>query len=351
MLQRPLLALALSLATGFVPGVALAGEIVSPDMLVLGLKTRPQLEHEPCGYRVSWIKWDSGFRASLQVGDRIVAVDGVQVPCPPRLTLDPERDRPTNSQIRELTQWGPGGVFEAAAWKERGLKDGAKVRLTVLRRPADGDGTRPVDASGILRAARTYTDERGRTVLGAGGPPSTERDAFPSTWGRWYEDFTDQAERVLDGGWRSTGFDNRRLLAEHLAHRERVDFLAARYPGPFSSSIREDWERVRIALLGRQYRLSETDRAHLAAGAVPPTINPPAADATPRQVMEVFVAAAKWGADPAWRSTLATWRLTGATGGAGRFEPSFVFSPGVLEGTFERVAGGLKRDVLDIRVA
>jgi hypothetical protein len=46
------------------------------DTLHTGLVTSEELEAKPYGFRVTWIKWDSGFRGTdLQIGDRIVGMD------------------------------------------------------------------------------------------------------------------------------------------------------------------------------------------------------------------------------------------------------------------------------------
>ena len=62
-----------------------AQEIVGAE-LGSGLQTTPMLDANPPCLRVSWIRWDSGFRGSgLRIGDRIVAVNGVPVTKPSTL--------------------------------------------------------------------------------------------------------------------------------------------------------------------------------------------------------------------------------------------------------------------------
>jgi len=48
------------------------------DSIVSGVTTTEEIEAEPYGFRVTWIRWDSGFRDSgLRMGDRVVPCNSV----------------------------------------------------------------------------------------------------------------------------------------------------------------------------------------------------------------------------------------------------------------------------------
>jgi hypothetical protein len=52
-------------------------ELVDNDNIRARVSTSTKLNFAPCGYRISWIDFDSGFRGSgLEIGDLVVAVGG-----------------------------------------------------------------------------------------------------------------------------------------------------------------------------------------------------------------------------------------------------------------------------------
>jgi hypothetical protein len=106
-----------------------------------------------------------------------------------------------------------------------------------------------------------------RRLIGPGGPDALERDQFSSTWSAWYEAKTREWSKVLDSGWTRQTINSRRALAAHLEEKARVDFLTEKYPGPFASSVKADWERVRDSLVGRAYTIMDRDLAYRRLGA------------------------------------------------------------------------------------
>src|SRR6185436_18958701 len=103
----------------------------------------------------------SGFRKSgLQIGDRIIAVDGVRYVKP--------RELP---ELQRLSQTAIGQYAENQRWKQRGARDGATVTLTVRRRAPGGVGAQILEVKGRLRADAIYSSPAtGRRTFGPGGP-------------------------------------------------------------------------------------------------------------------------------------------------------------------------------------
>ena len=232
-------------------------EIVDPDSLSLGLETSTVIEKRkaPCGYRVRWIKWDSGFRGILEVGDRIIGIDGKPIECPPQV-FD-SRD-PAFKEIQKFTQRAIGGISESLVWKELGKQDGTTVKLNILRRPKSGNGLLKLELSGKVRAERNYFSDNDKPTLGLGAPTNLERDNFSSVWSSWYEDFIRRAERVLDHGWVDR-MNSRQLLSEWLEEKPRIDLLKQKYSGAFAEATVDDWQRVLAILAGGDYKITAQD--------------------------------------------------------------------------------------------
>jgi len=230
---------------------------VSEDTLTSGLTTDPMLDADPAAFRVSWIKWDSSFRgAGLEIGDRIIAVDGQRFVKPKEL-----RD------LQRLAQTGIGQYAESQHWAELGAKDGTTITLTVRRRAPAGEGAVTLDIKGALWAERSYLSaNHQRPTLGPGGPEEMDNDGFSGAWSAWYEAFVRRATWVLDGGWMQRSFSNRHSLEEHLEDKERVDLLVKKYPGPFANTVKADWERVQRSLAGALYQPSAEDLAYRQLG-------------------------------------------------------------------------------------
>lgn len=222
-----------------------------------GLQTDNMLDAQPPGFRVTWIEWDSGFRGTdLRIGDRIIAIDGKPYVKP--ATID---------DLRRILPRSIGQYAEAQHWAERGARDGTEIVLTVQRRARSGVGVETANIRGKLRAERIYSVSATRRLIGPGGPDALERDQFSSTWSAWYEAKTREWAKVLDGGWTRQTINSRMALAAHLEDKARVDFLTEKYPGPFASSVKADWERVRDSLVGRAYTITDRDLAYRRLGA------------------------------------------------------------------------------------
>jgi len=228
-----------------------AGEQVSvQDSIRSGLTTSPMLDSTPAGVRVTWINWDSGFRnTGLQIGDRVVAVDGKPIVKPPTL---PELQR----MLPKLV----GQYAEYQGWAERGARDGTAVTLTVHRRSPTGTGHVTVPIKGKVLAERGYRNAENREVYGPGGPQRMyQNDGFDTAWSSWYEferGYARFCERVLDDGFSSGRITSRTMLAELMESKPRIDFLLKRYPGPFSKAAAEDFALTLAVLSGTKYTVT-----------------------------------------------------------------------------------------------
>jgi hypothetical protein len=220
------------------------------DDLNSGVLTAEALDERPPAFRVSWIKWDSAFRqGGLQIGDRIVAVDGRRVEKPAQL-----------EELQKMLPKAIGQYAESQTWSERGAREGQRVALTVRRRAASGEGVQELQINGAVHADRPH-EFAGRRALSATGPQEMENDGLGDAWTAWYDRQVAFAQKVLDGGWQQRSFNNRVMLQDHLAEKERLDFLVKRYPGPFAAAVQADWQRVLASLLGQLYQLDDKSLA------------------------------------------------------------------------------------------
>jgi hypothetical protein len=240
-------------ALGARAGAGTPRELVQGDSLSSGIETRSMLDAELPGFRVTFIRWDSGFRnGGLAIGDRIIGVNGKPIVRPRELR-----------ELQRLSQSAIGTYGETQAWAAAGLKDGAPLALTVLRRlPKEGEQT--LEVRGVLRADRRFLDGEGKITLGPGGPQSLGRDGFAEAWSSFCDRLVRRTSRVLDGGWQSS-MSSRSLLAEHLDDQPRVEYLVAHYPGPFADAVKADWERVRESLQSNRYVLTDKDLEYRSA--------------------------------------------------------------------------------------
>lgn len=219
-------------------------EKIVSDELKSGLKITLVDDPGELYARVSWIDWDSGFRGSgLAVEDRIIALNGVPLALP---------DEPKARRIARDRMIG--GLGESALFAGMGLKDGAALRVTVLRRHVPGRGWKTLELTGAVRAERIYYTADGKPAIAPGGPERLGRNDVGDTWSSWLEKRVFDWERILDGRW-MTGFDSRRELADHLEMKPRVDAALAAHPGVFSQRLAEDWELVAASLRGRAVTL------------------------------------------------------------------------------------------------
>ncbi len=132
------------------------------DSLTSGVTTTEELEAEPYGFRVSWIRWHSGFRGTnLCIGDRVLGVNG---------------QRYDKGQRKSFVHKAFGSYSEGQHWTEIGAKDGQTVTVTVKR------GSEVLDVQGVVRAERTWRNDNERPTLGPGGPETLTNDGFSGPW-------------------------------------------------------------------------------------------------------------------------------------------------------------------------
>jgi hypothetical protein len=197
----------------------------------------------PDGLRVTWIDWDSGFRTSgLDVGDYIVGVDGTP------LSLD-RLEHPK----------AVGQYLETQLWEAIGATADRPITLNAVR-----DG-KPFDVQGKLHAHYFYTDAEGKTALAPGGPLGLVNDGFDGAWSRWLEESIKAYSYALLRMWVQSS-NTRTKFAEHLATKDRIDFLLKKYSGPFADAMLEDWTRVMTCLQGKKIELTDTDLEYRALG-------------------------------------------------------------------------------------
>jgi hypothetical protein len=215
------------------------------------IQTYPMLDEAPQAFRVSWVQWDSGFRAAgLLPGDLIVAVDGKPI-------VRPE-------QPEELSRWMPSAIGqydESRRWAAAGAKAGAPVSLRVLRRRVGDAGWQELELQGPLLPRANYRNAEGRLLLSPDGPECDGYSTVPGaegTWESWYTDKLVARMSYVTEDW-TRGLTTRFELQQHLLHEPRVKELAARYPGPFAASVEADWTRVRELLAGTRYAVSPKD--------------------------------------------------------------------------------------------
>lgn len=205
------------------------------EAVTAGIRTDARLDESPPHFRVTWIPWHSGFRGSgLQIGDRIVAVQGRAV------------ERPSDATaLQRYVQGFVGQVSEHLTWAAQGMVDGAPVEITVRRRHQDGAGWQQLDVQGTLRAQRTWRNAEGRPQLSPEGPGQYERDDQPEAWGRWLDEILPNALRAaLDDIWHRAGGNTRNELQDLQKHGPQVARLVQLYPGPLARAVSEDYERA-----------------------------------------------------------------------------------------------------------
>ncbi|MGH8446550.1 MAG: hypothetical protein ACREVL_14855 [Solimonas sp.] len=222
------------------------------DQLLTGLSAESRLDESPPNFRVTWIAWHSGFCGSgLQVGDRIVAVQGRPV------------ERPADGiALQRYTQGFIGQPSEHQSWAAQGLADGAPLTLTVRRHHPAGEGWQQLDVQGQLRLQRRWQDDSGRQLLSAEGPGLHDRDGQPEPWGRWLDEILPRALGVaLDGIWQQAGASTRYELQELQKLGPQVAYLAEKHPGPCASAVSDDYRRALANLDAPRAPLTEADLA------------------------------------------------------------------------------------------
>lgn len=195
-----------------------------------GITTEADLDHDPPGFRVTWIAWDSDFRRELRLNDLITGVDG----------------RSLNEILQPGQLYaGVGQPGERTYWEQIGAVAGSHVSLTVVRDDVE------TNVTGGLGSDWFHYDAQGRPAIGPGGPARLVNDGFDSPWMSWLEGLQRKLSIILTVGWTSRGFNNRRELAELLDERPRLDALLAGWPGPFAQALDDDWARAADVARGR----------------------------------------------------------------------------------------------------
>lgn len=212
------------------------------------LQTEAMLEHDPPGFRVTWIMWDSDFRNSdLQIQDLVVGIDGQGL----EYVLRPG-----------FTDQGIGRYGEYQYFARLGAQPDQVITLNVLR------GTERLEIRGRLRAERYYFDAQGQPALAPGGPANYATDRFADGWSSWYERLVWKMSELLDGAWDcKRTVVSRFELQLHEEHRERVQYLSEHYPGPFAQAVLADWTHVHDLLQGKPAQLTEADLEYRELGA------------------------------------------------------------------------------------
>lgn len=205
------------------------------EALTAGIRTDARLDESPPHFRVTWIPWNSGFRGSgLQIGDRIVAMQGRAVERPAETTA-----------LQRYVQGFIGQISEHLSWAAQKLQDGAPLSLRVRRRAATGQGWEEHEINGSLRAQRTWLNDEGRPQLSPEGPGQYDRDDQPEAWGRWLDEILPTVLRTaLDDIWQRAGGNTRYELQELQKLAPQVARLAQKYPGPLARAVSEDFERA-----------------------------------------------------------------------------------------------------------
>lgn len=195
--------------------------LVKPsDDLTTGLTTDRWFDYGLRGRRVTWIAWDSPFRATrLRVGDVVLEADGV--PCDPART-----------DLAE--EFMVGNYAEGRGLAQAGRKAGEPRRLSVWRDHERFEVEAPIAVENF------YYDAEGRRALAPGGPQKLTNDGFGSAWSGWDEELTKKLSAVLDHGWRRGSFNSRQILADLAGYEPRVRHLAERYSSPYAEAIAAD---------------------------------------------------------------------------------------------------------------
>jgi hypothetical protein len=205
--------------------------------IVSGITTELILRKVNPGFKVKWISWDSDFRRELKLNDVILQVN--------KENMAPFLKAGGGTGIGEYAEW--------QHWKDIGARNGQEITLSVLR-----DG-KPITVKGKLHAEYFYTDGKGGRALAPGGPSLMERDGFSDAWSQWIEKYLQKMSTLMRLGWEQTGFDNRKEHANQLAEKPRIDMLLSKYPGKFSQTLSDDWNRLVKSLEGDRVEITEKD--------------------------------------------------------------------------------------------
>lgn len=207
-------------------------------------------ESVPC-LMVEKIEWDSGFRGTpLQVGDRIVAINGRSVV-----------DVAAELKARKNPSMIIGQYAESYDWAEKKAPEGTPLHLSIRRRQ-EPRGWITLEAHGTLRDTRSYRDANNSPTLWPGGPNNYERDGFYDTWPTWYENMQKSLMSALVDRWRRSSFVTRSELKTLLEQAPRIELLRTKYPGPFADAMIADYQLAVASTQGRLYTLTDEDLAY-----------------------------------------------------------------------------------------
>lgn len=227
------------------------GEVYVDGNITARVQTYDCLTERVPSLRVEFIEWDSGFRASgLRVGDRITAVNGT-----------PVADLLQAAVARGAREELIGGWGEPRYWGRLQAAEGTQAVLTVRRRRLR-EGWETVDATGTLRAGRSYRNAQNTPTLWPGGPDNYQRDGFFDAWPQWYEKLKKLITRSLCDPWRLASYTSPVELKQLLEHAPRVEMLTTKYPGPFADAVLQDFEAAVAADRGLLYSLTDEDLAY-----------------------------------------------------------------------------------------
>jgi hypothetical protein len=202
------------------------------------------IEIHPYARIVTWIPWDSEFRATeLHVGDAIIGHGGREYGA---------------GDVEQKVRIGDARFGDLLL--QRNFRPGSAVELIVLR-----DGIRS-QLVGKVGGPRDYQNEQRQRILGIGGPVAFNKDGGDCVWEAWYAQFVELARGVL-AGWDYFASLSTKLLSARVQLLEpRVLYLTHHYPGAFSRAVHNDFAAMQVMLAGEKRELSANDIAYRTLG-------------------------------------------------------------------------------------
>lgn len=191
---------------------------------------------------IQWIAWNSPFRQTdLQLGDRLVAVNGVPV---------------TDALLLQGLNQLPGCYAEGYFYTVSGLSAGSPLTLRIRRRrPPQGWEELELTAP-LSEPLWRPRNAEGQELMDVAGPITWERDGFYEGWSTWYDEFIKKASIALNAErWHaSASFSSRSLWAQLVETCEaRVALAVERYPGPWSRALQQDYEQAVTRMKGATF--------------------------------------------------------------------------------------------------
>lgn len=212
---------------------------------ITGLTTYPVTFYPP-HIRVQWIAWFSPWRATgLQIGDRLIAVNGVGV---------------TEAQIKTQSSQLPGMYGESYAFTSAGLTVGSPLTLRIRRRVRPTGWTELEFTAPLTEPPPDAQDERGTSLMAPGGPTVYDSGGFyTGGWKSWYEAVVKRLATQLDEdeqhGRRSfSTLSELRYLNEEVG--PRVMAAVEKFPCEWSSQLKADYERALARMQGEAITLA-----------------------------------------------------------------------------------------------